>query len=39
MMATAIALTLYSLYVFLRDYGYLLRTRPMTTPGAGTPRI
>src|SRR5919201_513742 len=36
MMATAIALTLYSLYVYLRDYGYLLRTRPMTTPGAGT---
>jgi hypothetical protein len=25
-MLLAIALTLYSLYIYLRDYGYLLRT-------------
>jgi CDP-diacylglycerol--glycerol-3-phosphate 3-phosphatidyltransferase len=29
MMVIAIALTLYSLYIYLRDYGYLLRTRPV----------
>jgi CDP-diacylglycerol---glycerol-3-phosphate 3-phosphatidyltransferase len=29
MMIIAIALTLYSLYVYMRDYGYLLRTRPV----------
>jgi len=34
MMCTAIALTLYSLYIYMRDYGYLLRTRPLS--GAGT---
>lgn len=28
MMIVAIALTLYSLYLYLRDYGYLLRTKP-----------
>lgn len=28
-MLVAIALTLYSLYVYMRDYGYLLRTKPM----------
>jgi CDP-diacylglycerol--glycerol-3-phosphate 3-phosphatidyltransferase len=40
MMVIAIALTLYSLYLYLRDYGYLLRTRPVTNPGAtGTPRV
>jgi len=29
MMAIAIALTLYSLYLYMRDYGYLLRARPV----------
>ena len=38
MMFTAIALTLYSLYVYMRDYGYLLRTRPLVDPDAGHPR-
>ena len=28
MMAAAIVLTLYSLYIYMRDYGYLLRTKP-----------
>jgi len=28
-MVIAIALTLYSLYLYLRDYGYLLRARPV----------
>jgi CDP-diacylglycerol--glycerol-3-phosphate 3-phosphatidyltransferase len=28
MMATAVALTLYSLYIYLRDYGYVLRSKP-----------
>lgn len=32
MMIVAVSLTLYSLYVYMRDYGYLLRTRPI--PGA-----
>ena len=31
MMCTAIALTLYSLYIYMRDYGYLLRTRPVAS--------
>jgi CDP-diacylglycerol--glycerol-3-phosphate 3-phosphatidyltransferase len=35
MMFVAIALTLYSLYIYMRDYGYLLRTRPV--PGATAP--
>lgn len=40
MMFIAIALTLYSLYIYMRDYGYLLRTRPVTNPGAtGSPRV
>jgi CDP-diacylglycerol--glycerol-3-phosphate 3-phosphatidyltransferase len=30
MMFVAIALTLYSLYVYMRDYGYLLRTPPVS---------
>ena len=29
MMFVAITLTLYSLYLYLRDYGYLLRTKPL----------
>lgn len=29
MMIVAIALTLYSLYIYMREYGYLLRTRPV----------
>jgi CDP-diacylglycerol--glycerol-3-phosphate 3-phosphatidyltransferase len=37
MMITAIALTLYSLYVYMRDYGYLLRTRPVARPAP--PRV
>ena len=32
MMAAAIVLTLYSLYIYMRDYGYLLRTKPADTP-------
>jgi CDP-diacylglycerol--glycerol-3-phosphate 3-phosphatidyltransferase len=38
MMCTAIALTLYSLYIYMRDYGYLLRARPMVDPDARHPR-
>jgi CDP-diacylglycerol---glycerol-3-phosphate 3-phosphatidyltransferase len=29
-MLVALALTLYSLYIYMRDYGYLLRTPPVT---------
>lgn len=40
MMVIAIALTLYSLYIYMRDYGYLLRTRPVANAGAaGSPRV
>jgi CDP-diacylglycerol---glycerol-3-phosphate 3-phosphatidyltransferase len=35
-MLLAIALTLYSLYIYLRDYGYLLRT-PVPAPSKSTP--
>jgi CDP-diacylglycerol---glycerol-3-phosphate 3-phosphatidyltransferase len=31
MMVIAVALTLYSLYIYLRDYGYLLRSRAVTS--------
>ena len=38
MMVVAIALTLYSLYIYMRDYGYLLRTpRVAASPSAGVP--
>lgn len=40
MMVIAIALTLYSLYIYMRDYGYLLRTPPVTNSSAtGSPRV
>jgi CDP-diacylglycerol---glycerol-3-phosphate 3-phosphatidyltransferase len=32
-MLTALALTLYSLYIYMRDYGYLLRTPVPSRPG------
>jgi len=38
MMLIAIALTLYSLYIYLRDYGYLLRTRPVVNAGTASSR-
>ena len=38
MMVIAIALTLYSLYIYMRDYGYLLRTRPAANAGAASSR-
>lgn len=40
MMVIAIALTLYSLYIYMRDYGYLLRTAPVAKVGtAGSRRL
>lgn len=38
MMVIALALTLYSLYIYMRDYGYLLRTRPVANAGAAGSR-
>ena len=40
MMVIAIALTLYSLYIYMRDYGYLLRTPKVARAGAtGSRRV
>lgn len=38
MMVIAVSLTLYSLYIYMRDYGYLLRTRAMSG-AAAKPRV
>jgi hypothetical protein len=35
MMIFAVGLTLYSLYIYLHDYGYLLRTRPAGAASGG----
>lgn len=36
MMMVAVALTLYSLYVYLRDYGYVLRMKPVLASSRGS---
>jgi CDP-diacylglycerol---glycerol-3-phosphate 3-phosphatidyltransferase len=35
MMVLAVGLTVYSLYLYMRDYGYLLRTRPTSAVRSG----